>query len=476
MNVNLKNNTIITICYTFILILVIINSQNAFFWDTVQLGSLHANYYFSTNYSSLLLPDNIDSGHIPAFGIYISFIWDIFGRSLLTSHLAMLPFALGIVFQLYKLIKKITLEQYWGFAIILVLIDPSLMSQLTLISPDIPLVFFFLFAINSVLDKKRRMILFSIILLFLISMRGMMVALSILFLDMYYNILFTKNIKQLSIDLSKRSLIYLPALIIFILFNGLHYLEKGWIGFHTDSPWAPSFEAVDLKGFIFNIGILGWRIIDFGRIGIWIVFIILIIKYWKEVLNSKKTRLLLFFFITTLILLSANMLWAKNLIGHRYLIPVYISFSLLCINILFSNYVTKKVRFILSTLWIIIVITGNLWIYPPKIAQGWDSTLAHLPYYNLRKEAILYIDNENIDIAEVASFFPNKSPFDAIDLNGSQKHFSEYTGNNEYIFYSNIYNVSDIEFEQIINKYIIIKSFKKNGIYIWICKKNTNNR
>ncbi len=471
MNINFKNNLIVILSFIFLLALVLLNCRNSFFWDTVQLGSKHANFYFSTNFSHLFLPDNIDSGHIPAFGMYIAFVWKLFGRSLLTSHLAMLPFVLGIGLQLFRVIQKFTINKYWGFALILVLIDPSLLSQMTLVSPDIPLVFFFLLAVNSVLNKRRLMILISVIFLFLTSLRGITLSLCILCLDLYCNTPFTGNVKKIIVTLLRKSLIYLPALLFFVLYSLFHYQKKGWFGFHENSPWIDSFKTVDVVGFIFNIGILGWRIIDFGRIGIWIVFIILLIIYKERILKNHKTRLLLFFFICTLILLAANMLWAKNLLGHRYLIPVYLTFSLLCVNILFSTYVKEKLRYGLMAVWIIIIVTGNFWIYPSKISQGWDSTLAHLPYYNLRLNAMEYINSEGIDYKQVASFFPNISTLDEIDLNGGQIHFSEYDGDNKYIFYSNVFNINDNAYDKIIYEYNIIKRFKKNGIYIWICKK-----
>ena len=45
-----------------------------------------------------------------------------------------------------------------------------------------------------------------------------------------------------------------------------HYLETGWMGYHENSPWAPAFEKVDFQGAIKNILILGWRLLDFGRV------------------------------------------------------------------------------------------------------------------------------------------------------------------------------------------------------------------
>ena len=53
----------------------------------------------------------------------------------------------------------------------------------------------------------------------------------------------------------------------------------GWIGYHEESTWATCFERVDVMGLILNFGVLGWRIIDFGRIGIWIIFGLLCLKY-----------------------------------------------------------------------------------------------------------------------------------------------------------------------------------------------------
>ena len=78
--------------------LTFIVRDNFFFWDTVQLGSIHAQFYFDNNFSFFFLPENIDSGHPPTFGIYIALIWKIFGKSLVTSHFAMLPFLMGIIF------------------------------------------------------------------------------------------------------------------------------------------------------------------------------------------------------------------------------------------------------------------------------------------------------------------------------------------------------------------------------------------
>lgn len=472
MTLNTKNNLLFLLSILIVVSLLVLNSKNSFFWDTVQLGASHANYFLSTNFSSILLPDIVDSGHIPAFGAYVALLWKLFGRNLIVSHLGMLPFAIGIVYQLNKLCSRFIDSKYSGIASLLILIDPTLLSQMTLVSPDVPLVFFFLLGINAVINNKQWIIAFSVFFLFLTSMRGMMVSVCILLLDIYYNVPLKNTVKRTFSLLLKRSLLYLPALLIFILFNSYHYIEKGWIGYHKDSPWADCFAPVDFKGFVLNIAFLGWRILDFGRVGIWLVFFILLFNYRKQIFKDKPILILLSFFICLAILLPANMLWAKNLVAHRYLLPIYLIFSLTCATILFSDFVKEKLKYILSFVWFIVLISGNFWIYPPKVAKGWDSTLAHLPYFELRHEAIQYLEKNNINFKKVTSFFPNAASIDLIDLNGDQRKLANFNENSEYVFYSNIYNIDDKTYDMLTKEYRVIKEFKRLGVFIIIYKKH----
>jgi hypothetical protein len=475
MNYKLKNQLFFYLTLLIAFLLVVTNRNNGFFWDTIQLASQHGNYYYSNNFSNLLLPIELDSGHIPTFGMYIALIWKVFGRTIEASHLAMLPFAIGIVWQLNNLCKQFIVEKYSGIALLLIFVDASLMSQITLVSPDVPLMFFFLLTLNAVFRNKKELIVIGILGLFLTSMRGMMLSLCLMIIDIYTNY----GLKNLmSFDkikkLLKRSLLYLPALTLFICFSIYHFYEKGWIGYHKDSPWADCFERVDFKGFIFNVGLLGWRILDFGRVGIWIVLFILLLRFKKTVFNDKKKHILFFAFLIILILLPLNMLWAKNLLAHRYLMPLYITFALLTASIAFSDLTSKHLKNTVIAIWLLIGLSGNFWIYPPKISKGWDSTLAHLPYYDLRLKAIHFLDTEGINFKDVDTFFPNYYSIEEIALNKDHRFFDNYTiGNNSnYIFYSNIFNVEDDVYDYVMANYKPIKEFKNKGVYVVILQKS----
>ncbi len=467
-----RQNIPIIFSYFTMAILFILTINNGFFWDTVQLGSKHANHYYTLNFSTLLLPDSIDSGHIPAFGMYLAIIWKLLGRSLIASHLAMLPFIFGVLWQLHKLSARFVKKEYAGWVMLLVFLDPSLLSQLTLMSPDVLLVFFFLMGLNSIWGNKRFLLSLSIALLFLTSMRGMMLSLCLLIVDIIKNIAFSRSFRVTFVALVKRSLIYMPALLIFISFSAYHYIEKGWIGYHEDSPWAALFARVGVEGAIHNVGILGWRILDYGRIVIWGVFLVLLIKFRLGVFKIKEARLLYLLFIVILFLLPANMIWAKDLLGHRYLLPIYLSFSLLCATILFSLEMGRKLRIAMVSVWLIVIISGNFWVYPEKISQGWDSTLAHLPYYKTRLQALEYLDKNGIAFSEVQSFFPNVPMIDDIDLNDDKRQLVDFDNGCDYVLYSNVFNISNNDYDLIRNQYSVIKQFRRGWVYIDICKKN----
>lgn len=468
------NKAALIISFVFVTVLLLLNVNNGFFWDTVLYGSKIPNYYYSNNFSHLLLPDELDSGHIPAFGIYIAAIWQIFGRTLLASHLSMLPFALGIVWQVYLLCSRFVNPKYVGFALLLVIIDPSLLSQLTLVSPDVPLVFFFLLAVNAVLKNSRWIFALSIMFLFMMSLRGMTLSVCLLFLDLYLNVNFKTRIQTLFSALLKRSLLYFPGLLVALFYYSYHFHQKGWLMYHADSPWVDNYKLVGTAGFLFNIGLFGWRLLDFGKIGVWLVFILLVLRYRKLVFKTAETRLLFFLCICLMVLMPLNLLWAKNLLAHRYFIPIYVIFSLLCARVLFSDFVNNKWRNFLSAIWLIAILSGNFWIYPPKIAEGWDSTLAHLPYYELRHEAIAYLDKQQIPLKQVQSFFPNCNTLDQIDLNGDTHTFAGFDGSVPYVFYSNVYNAKDAVHDEIIKNYHELKRFEKRGVYIVIYNRLSN--
>jgi hypothetical protein len=453
-----------------IVVLCLYTIQDPFFWDTIQLGSKQGTYFYTTNFESVLLPDQIDSGHIPGFGAYLAIIWHLFSRSLIVSHIAMWPFIIGICWHLHKLVATYVSIEHLPWAFLLILIDPTLLAQITLVSPDIPLLFFFLLGLNSLHDKKRILLTIAIMGLFLVSMRGMMLAFCLLILDCLSESYRSTSLRKLGILLIYKSRAYIPAFVLFLAYFTYHYQIKGWVGYHEDSPWAPSFEAVNLLHVIRNIGILGWRMLDFGRIGIWLAVCILLFKYKKTALDAFTESPILKPVIIVGLGLGLQMIWAGGLLGHRYLLPMYILIALLVVVMLFKPFVSSQLRKGLITIWVTMLVTGHLWIYPASIAQGWDSSLAYLPYQQMRKEMIHYIDQKGIKINEVQAFFPALSTLDECELNNDVRQFS--SSNDElYLLDSNVFNLPDSTLNKIESDFTIINAMKRGGITLTLYQK-----
>ena len=439
-------------------------SSHIFFWDTVQLGAKHGIHFYETRFAEILLPDTFDSGHVPIFGMYLALMWIFFRKSLFVSHFVMLHFLIGIIFQAYFLIKRFVPDHDVPYALVLFLIQPTLLGQSVLVSPDIPLVFFFLLALNGVLCNRRVLLLLGIVGLFLISMRGAMLSFGILLLDLYFN--FKQYKSSYFITLCKMSLSYLPGFILFGLYNYFHYVQKGWIGYHEGSPWAESFQHVDIFGFLRNIIILGWRLLDFGNIFLWITGLWLLYRHFSVLIKDKRFINLVIVFVVILGCLSVSFLSYNGLNAHRYILPVYLTLSLLVIYILFNT--PMVIRFRIYTILCLGLLSGHLWIYPPHIAQGWDASLAHLPYYGLRDKILQDMMAQNIGIEEVACVFPNQSEMRYMDLTESKlKHTSFDHITTKYVLYSNVFNdYTDEDIHILGEKFKVLNQYERFGVFM----------
>lgn len=397
-----------------------------FFWDTVQLGAKHADFFYTSDFSQLLLPPEMDSGHPPLFGLYLAACWRLFGATLQVSHWAMLPFLWGIVALLLALARHFGTPKTAWWLPLLVAADPVMAAQAVLVSPDVVLVFFFLLALWSIVKQKPVIQVIAIAGLALISMRGMMTA-AMLFV---WQLLFLSfELRASSYEFTKpvlaRWLRPLLNQILLFLPGGLlaggwlvwHYLQTGWIGYHPDSPWALSFERVGAAGIARNGVILVWRLLDFGRIFVWVGLLFLLWQYRpiKALFQNKMQGQAVGLLLLALLFLTPTLLLYKALSAHRYLLPVFMALSLWLYTMAARAPKHGLKTVLLSA---ILLFAGNFWVYPQHIAQGWDATLAHWPYYELRRQALDFIEQEDLPLDSIGTAFPEIGPLHYRDLSG----------------------------------------------------------
>ena len=463
-----RKNSIELLCYIVAFAAIFVVRNQPFFWDTIQLGSKHAHWYYENAFAHFFLPQTIDSGHPPAFGMYLAALWIVFGKTLAVSHFAMLPFVFGSIYYWYRIGNLLAPGQAI-FLLLLLYADPVLATQSILISPDLVLICFFAMGLYGILFDKPVIKGLAVVGLGLVSLRGMMVGLALYLFELL-------RVRPFRVSDAWRILpAYLPGGLIGIAFLYAHYRYAGWIGYHMDSPWADSLERVDLIGVFKNTAIIAWRFLDFGRLLIWPVLLVLLLAAKRQALYSVFSRTLLTLFAAGFLVLTPSLLLHSHLSAHRYLLPLFVSLNLLLFYLVFGIR-WKKGRY-QKLLYLVVagsLTGGNLWIYPNHIAQGWDATLAHLPYQNLRSKMIRHLDQERIPLEQVGTAFPEIGPQRIKDLGSRSDGFiTKDLSSNQYVFYSNIMNdFSDRELDELEKKWTVIKAFEQNGIFAFLYQKN----
>ena len=444
-----------------------------FFWDTVQLGSKHAHYFFENGLDWTALPNEIDSGHPPAFGFYLALMWTVFRKSLIVSHWAMFPFLLSLVWLVYRLGEQLGGREWAFWLLPVVLLDPVVAGQSALVGPDIVLVVFFMLAVWSLLLQRKPWALLAILGLCIISMRGMMTAAALLL----WQILSSWQEQRRFPNLLQQVLVFVPGFVAAACFLWWHYGQTGWIGFHPNSPWAPAFEPVDARQFLKNILAVGWRWLDFGRFFEWaiLIYLALQIRFKHAVPTQTKAVLikLTILLFCLLLFLSPSAFLYHNLSAHRYFLPLFLSFHLLVFYWLINGSASSRLKKGLLILLVIGLGTGNLWIYPRGISMDWDATLAHLPYHQLRTEMLAYIDENNIAYEQIGTAFPNINSGEHLLLNGDQRMFAEkdFT-KNRYILSSNVFNdFSEEDYQILEQNWQLLKRLEQGRVWMSLYKK-----
>lgn len=406
----------------FFIILFFLFKNNPFFWDSVQLSSMQAHFFYENNFSKFFLIDDIDSGHPPTMGIILAFLWQILGKELWVGHLLIALLCIGIVFQL-KLLSTILFPKNEFWIMLIILSDATFLAQSSLVSPDIWVVFFFLMTLNGVLKNQKWLIIFGNMGLCIISTRGAMLGLSITTFHFY-----NSNFKL------KTMVYFLPGFLLVFAFQGSHFLAKGWILYHQYSPWVLSFEKTNLSGFFRNIILLGWRLCDNGRVLNMILLFIFVINYRKSILKNPIFVLLICVGVFTVF----PLLQYKNLLGHRYLLPF-----IFVVNFFIFQYLLQKIsnKFIITMIFLF-QLSGNFWVYPDRISKGWDATLAYYPYSFLLKEAEKFRIDNSISKQKISTAFPLNMQKKYYELSNDTTKYTDFKSlkSSEYVLYSNILN------------------------------------
>lgn len=385
-------------CLLFYLLITLFSLDVPFFWDSVTFSKI-ADHFFSRGFNGFILPETSDTGGFPLYGAYIAMCWTIFGKSLVVSHLAFLPFILGVIWEFYKLCRRVLPEMMTGAAMLLLMAEPCFATQSMLMAYDIILLYFMLLATNSLLAGKQGWYSVSLFFIVMISVRGLFVVPAYAFI----HLLLLQKFRMRKATV-KDILVYIPVTAGFICWIVYHKQHTGW---YLLSPWlgASDQKIVETPMMVRQFIYILWKVSDFGRIALWIVLPVLAILFRQKLKSQLNYRLLIALLLLPLFFNIAFMIPLSNPVGHRYFMFTYI-ILIITVTYIIQYIDRRSLRRVITILLALTMISGNLWLWPEKYGNGWDCSLKVIPFFGMEKQVTEFTSQNQIAADEVATDFP----------------------------------------------------------------------
>lgn len=227
------------------------------------------------------------------------------------------------------------------------------------------------------------------------------------------------------------------------------------------------FIARHFAGFVF-------RLLEYGRIIIWILGAIAVYRLFKNRKLANPHVQFVFLVFTLLLGLYFLFVFISQMpFGNRYFMPL-----ILLLTVITAYYFTLKVSRKTIFLFLLVLffeLTGHFWIYPIHIAQPWDATLAHLPYYELREKCFQFIEDNGIDYKDVSGGFCFYGDRGFVELANFGKKVEAGRGK-RYFIYSNISaDDDDIEDVEYSGRWKELVRFEKGFVFVALFEKINSN-
>lgn len=429
--------------------------------------SVRATWFFDHNFSQFTVPTEISAGHPPLWELLIAFSWKLFGRQLEISRLLLLIFNILAYWQLIRFFRDNRGTAVPRFAILLILIEPVLLAQTVFVNNDMMLLFFTLLALNSIYRNEK--LLYSIALTGVLfsNLRGVSVFAALVLIDILYSWFRLKKENQKLLWQS-----YIMPILLFCGFLIYHYQLLGWV---LKVPHHSHRELASAGQMIHNVLAITKNTIDYGHLSIYGLVLLLTVKLfktkkWKQI-SAENKRLILSFAVFFGVF-SGLFIMVTNPLGPRYYLITYLIIGILCINLIFEIIQNLKIRRLTVAFMAAVYITGHFWIWPPTIAQGWDATLVSLAYFPLRDKMENYIEENHLKKEEIGTeLILNQPEFTDLKEPAASFFADLDTSKNKYIIFSNIDNqTSDEDIYLLEHKWILVKSYKRLGVFMNLYK------
>jgi hypothetical protein len=437
----------------FYVTLVFCYGNTPVFWDMYgQVKTAH--YYLDTDFRNLFPngPEYTDNGYFPIYTIYLAGCFKVLGFKLWVAHISVLPFIIGLLYQLQHFCKRFLSDEKTFGVLLLVLIHPVIEAQSIYFSGEICFVFLSVWMLNAIKDVRASRMVLSSTLLCLLNLRGFPFVILVF--------IYFAFIKK------QKSAWYLSAAVLSaIVWMCIHLYITGWFFENPRNREQRSF--LDPENMLKNLFWCAVKLSDYANI-IALIFMAVFCFTRKKIGEPFVFVLLaslsVFIFCVPL----------SNPISNRYFLLVYV-LALPAFIFSIASFSWQKIT-IAGVLFILFLWQSNRLVKPDKYGNAWDCTLKSLDYFDVRKELDAYVMENKISPKDVAAGFQVYFNDAYYLMNGINKEYdllSDTEMNTDlYIADSNICNNYNSQRKTYLEKnYTLIKSFKKGPIYIHLFKR-----
>lgn len=430
-----------------------------FFADTTYYSEIAVNLY-ENGFSKIIPPYHNDPGGPAIFSWGLALSWLIFGKSLLVSHLYCWLIICLFLYESYRFARKFLPDKYVAVSLLLLCADPTILTQLIVMGYDIILGYFFIFTLNRLLEKKTVFYIIGTVLLVLYGVRGIPLIFSLGVIE--FILAERKSISPF--------LKIIPSALVFIGWMLYHKSATGWYIF---SPMREvNAEALETpQMFIRKIGFSIWKILDLGRIVLFIPFLFLLSKNYKI---SKQLFIIAVIPSVVVILFLSSF---TNPIGHRYfllLFPLIIVASLQVVSQI-------KIRIEIVTVAAVVALAaGNFIYYPERFGNAWDSSLKIMPWFEIKKEVRSFIVERNIPFDSIGAKTPllDKTQFAELkntDMNFAYVPAGMALSTKPYFAFSNISTMySEAEKTELMQSWKLLHKWEKGFVKFYLFERKNN--
>lgn len=444
-----------------------------FFQDNILFSAKLPMHFFEAGFFNFPLPDHIDVGYPPLWAWLIALSWKIFGQQLWVGHLLCLPILIATAWFYLKIAAYFLPQKYLWFAALFLLIEPTYLAQSTMVGPDVFMVMTFMGGLYSIIYRKPYLLVLMTVLLSMTSVRGVIFTF-ILFVNQIVFMFYEKD------ELNWRIISpYTISAILFFTWIFFHYQTTGFLLVTDQSPWGTHHQLARFKNIGINTILTTWRFLDFGRIVLYVfIFLLFMVAWFKRKQFNSTDKILACWSFGPLLILLFILIVRTNPILHRYFI-VYFLLHGLCLGVLLFKDGFSILKKGMLTVVTLALVCGHLWIYPNKdlLTQGWDASLAHVPYFNLRQQMIGYIEEEGIAYQQITTAFPNVNGNYYSDLSKEKWNFIPKhklaLEQSTYVMESNVMNdFLEVDLQLLQSEqFQLVKSYTKMGVYMNLYKR-----